>query len=87
MTNRSDLPPVSVGAVLDLSDADYRYGVGRLRLRVTSVPERQQTFGGEWMCLHGVEIDWRNADVGPRRVYVCVAALRRLLPTTGGRSS
>jgi hypothetical protein len=84
MTHRSGLPPIPVGVMLAVSEPDYRYGLGLLRLRVTSVPEGQETFGGEWMCLHGMEIDWRGVEMGSRRVLVRIVVVRQHVAAVGG---
>jgi hypothetical protein len=84
MTHRSQLPPIQVGAVLQLAEPDYRYGVRALKLRVTDVPEHHETLGGEWMCVHGMEIDWRGLEIQPRRVMVRVAVVQRHVAATGG---
>jgi hypothetical protein len=79
MTDRSELPPIEVGAVLELQETDYIFGAGPLKLRVTHIPDEHETLGGGWMCLHGREIDWRGVEIQSRKVMVRVPVIERHL--------
>jgi hypothetical protein len=62
--------------VVGLAERDYKYGRGRLVLRVTHLHlESGAWFDGEWMWLDGVEVRWDGTDGPPRRVLVRVRAL------------
>jgi hypothetical protein len=50
--------PVAVGELVRLREADYRYGVGDLVLRVTSGPTDPVDPG--WMDITGAEIAWND---------------------------
>jgi hypothetical protein len=76
MTDRTDVPPIHEGTVLRLEEPEYRYGVGRLTLRVVEMPDDDDT-RPDCVCLSGVRIDWRGVEVGPCRIYVSVDAVRR----------
>ena len=70
------VPPVKVGDVLVIDEADYCYGIGPLRLRVTAIgAPRGQVQGLEWLGVVGVEIRWNGAEGGHRSVLVRTAAL------------
>jgi hypothetical protein len=79
MTDRSELPPIEVGAVLELQETDYIFGAGPLKLRVMHIPDEHETLGGGWMCLHGREIDWRGVEIQSRKVMVRVPVIERHL--------
>ncbi|MEV6930880.1 hypothetical protein AB0M46_41200 [Dactylosporangium sp. NPDC051485] len=66
------------GTVLHLADADYRYGAGRLVLRVERVDvEDPVTVDGEvWYMVHGVQLGGHGAERGARSALV----RDRLLP-------
>ncbi|WP_433221316.1 hypothetical protein ACQP00_20305 [Dactylosporangium sp. CS-047395] len=66
--------PVRVGDVLFLRDADYRYGAGDLRLRVTVAPVESPEPG--LMVVTGVPVRPRGRDGVERRVYVVAEVLQ-----------
>jgi len=68
-------PPVNIGAFIERAEADCRYGLGRLRLRVTGVNEVTLLPEGPWIRLVRVEIRWTGSDGAERSVFVRVAAL------------
>jgi hypothetical protein len=70
---------LKTGDVLDLSDEDYKYGTGRLILRVTRISGRTTAADGEWVDLEGSELRSDGTPLGPllRHALVRVAALRR----------
>ena len=59
-------------AVPVLDEADYQYGVGRLRIRVEQVDRANAvSYDGEsWFRVSGVQIGGNGADIGPRQVLV-----------------
>jgi hypothetical protein len=65
--------PIRAGDVVHLAEPDYRFGRGRLTLRVTGPP--LSTPEPEWVELHGIEVAWNGREVGERVVQVRVAAL------------
>ena len=66
--------------VLVLSEADYRYGAGPLRIRVERIDRANPArYDGEvWYPIEGVQITGDGADV--RRREVLVRATRLLFP-------
>ncbi|TDC41434.1 hypothetical protein [Micromonospora sp. KC213] len=86
MTRREPVPLVAVGDLVEIGEADYCYGTGTLRLRITERPAGLDRPGLEWVELTGVELwpDGRAARGGePRTALVRVAALRAR--PSGGR--
>jgi hypothetical protein len=69
---------IKIGDVIDVAERDYRYGTGRLILRVTTIGSRQSTADGDWVDLDGLELrpDGTQLGVQPRHAAVRVAALR-----------
>ncbi len=58
-----------------LEEADYRYGIGSLKLRVVEVATLHAR--AEWVGVRGVEIRWNGSEGAAREVLVRVAALPR----------
>jgi len=58
--------------VLVLLEADYRYGLGTLTLRVERVDRtRPDTYdGATWYRVEGVQVGGNGADIGSREVLV-----------------
>ncbi|MEU5939261.1 hypothetical protein ABZ807_08710 [Micromonospora sp. NPDC047548] len=86
MTRPERASLVSVGQVVPIGEADYCYGTGPLRLRITEAPAGVDHPGLEWIELTGVEIRPDGSEARgsqPRTALVRVAALRS--PTRGGR--
>jgi hypothetical protein len=69
---------LKLGDVIDVNDRDYKYGTGRLILRVTTIGDRQRAADGEWVDLDGLELrpDGTQLGVQPRHAVIRVAALR-----------
>lgn len=68
------------GVVLVLREADYCYGDGELRLRLTSVGEdliRVPML--EWVYVAGTRLDWDGGDAGSCEVLARVSALSAAL--------
>lgn len=67
-----------IGDIVDVEDKDYKYGTGRLILRVTTIGDRQSTADGDWVDLDGLELrpDGTQFGVQPRHASVRLAALR-----------
>ena len=78
MVTFSGMITLRTGDVLDLSDQDYKYGAGRLILRVTRIVNRTTTADGEWIDLDGLELRPDGTPLGPlvRHAAVRVDALR-----------
>lgn len=68
-----------IGDVLNLSDRDYKYGTGRLILRITKIGGWTATADGEWLDLDGLELrsDGTQLSPLPRHAAVRVNALRQ----------
>ena len=74
------MPRVSAGDILMIEEADYCYGTGPLRLRVTAIgTPRGQVQGLEWLGVTGVEIRWNGTDGPQRSVLVRTTALAEAL--------
>ena len=58
--------------VLVLDEADYQYGVGRLRIRVEHVDRANPvSYDGEpWFRVTVVQIGGNGAEAGPRQILV-----------------
>ncbi|MEH1016055.1 hypothetical protein V6U90_23460 [Micromonospora sp. CPCC 206060] len=73
----SAAPLVTIGEVVTVAEADYCYGRGTLRLRITEEPVGHPAL--EWIELTGLE-QWsyggRWHDGRPRTALVRIAALR-----------
>ncbi|WP_125805208.1 hypothetical protein [Actinoplanes sp. ATCC 53533] len=69
---------LKLGDVIDVEDRDYKYGTGRLILRVTTIGSRQRRADGDWVDLDGLELrpDGTQLDVHPRHAAVRATALR-----------
>ncbi|MEH0981186.1 hypothetical protein [Micromonospora sp. CPCC 205556] len=79
MTRPEPTPLLVVGDLVTISEADYCYGTGPLRLRITAEAAGTSHPGLEWVELTGVEIrpDGSEARGGQlRTALVRVAALR-----------
>jgi hypothetical protein len=63
--------------IATFGESDYRYGVGRLTLRIEYVDRRRPiAIDGELWCLvRGVQIGYDGAERGPREVLVRLARL------------
>lgn len=66
--------PVQVGELLYVFENDYRYGRGRLWLRVTAIIDG--TSDPEWVHLKGIELAWTGARLGERDAWVRLTALK-----------
>jgi hypothetical protein len=69
-----------VGAVLDLAEADYLYGLGQLALKVEMIGASVDAFPQlEWVTLVGRELYRDGAEGQRREVTVRVAAIKTAL--------
>lgn len=68
---------LNVGDVIEVDDNDYKYGTGRLIMRVTTIGSRQRTPDGDWVDLDGLELRPDGTQLGaqPRHAVVRVNAL------------
>ncbi|PWR14578.1 hypothetical protein DKT69_15735 [Micromonospora sicca] len=67
---------VAPGDLVQLSEPDYQYGTGPLRLRITRVRFDLSTwYDGRWVWLEGIEIRVDDQDGRLRQVLVRVSAL------------
>lgn len=57
------------GAVLELSEEQYKFGTGQLTLRVDSLIGRLRLADGHWMHLRGTAL-WDGKPAEQRTVYV-----------------
>ncbi|WFE19301.1 hypothetical protein O7621_15170 [Solwaraspora sp. WMMD937] len=74
--SNSDLP-VEVGDVIKMSETDYRYGIGALRLRVQHVGDVSIEDGIRWVQLIGAQINFDGRDGVTRHVQARLVALLR----------
>ena len=80
MNDGRPVPVVNKGDILVIEEADYCYGIGPLRIRVTAIgAPRGQVRGPEWLGVVGVEIRWNGAEGAHRSVLVRTAALAEAL--------
>lgn len=71
-------PLVIVGDIVVVPEADYHYGLGPLRLRVTEEPRNADRPGAEWIELTGREVWYDQGEMRdgrPRTALVRVSAL------------
>lgn len=64
-----------VGRTLKLGEDDYRFGLGVLVLRVTSIIHLRQLSDGLWLYLRGTAVRPDGRDGQQRQVLVRLAAL------------
>ena len=79
MCGLSDIGVESMGRVLVLSEADYLYGVGQLRLRVDRIDYRHPVLdGGErWYTVEGFQVSAAGVELQARCVLVRGGRLHR----------
>jgi hypothetical protein len=68
---------IAIGDVIEVAEADYMYGVGRLVLRVAEVDERQAVAGETWVCLRGDSLRADGSREGERFALVRVRGVRK----------
>jgi hypothetical protein len=68
---------LKIGDVIAIEERDYKYGSGRLILRVTTIGGRQSTADGDWIELDGLALgpDGTQLEAQPRHASVRVTAL------------
>ena len=72
---------VQVGDLVEIPEADYCYGLGVLKMRVTAMTVTPQEVARlEWVRLIGVPIYGHGQEGAEREALVRVAALRRHPP-------
>jgi hypothetical protein len=78
---------LKVGDVIEVNEPDYKYGTGKLILRVTRLGRRMRESDGEWLDLEGMPLrpDGTQLAHQPRPVLVRVNAVR-VRPSPGARS-
>jgi hypothetical protein len=76
-----------VGAVLELADDDYRYGTGRLAIRLTevTVDPRLLPATEEWVEVQGIAMYPAAEAAQPRYVAIRVSAIPGALRKPGWR--
>lgn len=67
--------PIKVGDLVTLAEPDYCYGMGKLVLRITELPERLAD--PEWVDIRGIEIAWNGDRRKERQVRARISALRK----------
>ena len=55
--NEPRVPPLAASTVIAVEEPNYRYGTGRLLLRITSLGARHREHDGLWLQLRGHEVD------------------------------
>jgi len=68
----------TIGDVIAMDERDYKYGTGRLILRVTQIGGRTHAADGEWLEVDGLELRPDGTQIGkqPRHAAVRVDAVR-----------
>ena len=70
---------LKIGDVIEVADdRDYRFGIGPLFMRVTTLGEPKRGAEGEWLDLEGLELrrDGSQISQRPRSVSVRVPGVR-----------
>ena len=67
--------PPAVGDLLMLTEAEYKFGTGTLRLRVIKVSDRQPEPG--WIPITGIEIRWDGSRGDRRQVSINANVVER----------
>lgn len=65
------------GEVLTIHEDNYRYGTGKLVMRVVRTGAVVWLDDGEWLTVVGVQIAWNGADVKELEVLVRLSSLVR----------
>ncbi|MEV8503337.1 hypothetical protein AB0368_00745 [Actinoplanes sp. NPDC051475] len=74
-------PLVQIGDLVEIPEADYCYGLGVLRMRITAMNVTPQDVSRlEWVRLVGVPIFSHDQEGPEREALVRVAALRQHPP-------
>jgi len=74
-------PLVQVGDLIEIPEADYCYGVGVLKMRVTAMTVApHEVFRLEWVRLMGVPVYSHDQEGPEREPLVRVSALRQHPP-------
>ncbi|WP_067509445.1 hypothetical protein [Actinoplanes sp. TFC3] len=74
-------PLVQVGDLIEIPEADYCYGLGVLKMRVTAMTITPQEVSRlEWVRLIGVPIYMHGQEGPEREALISVAALRQHPP-------
>jgi hypothetical protein len=68
---------IEAGTVLEVAEADFLYGEGRLRIRVDEPVQLHPS--QEWATVIGTRVWSTGREVGKLRVLVRVAAIREAL--------
>ncbi len=53
---------LKIGQRIDVAENDYKFGVGRLRLRVTELLGELRLDGAVWARVRGFEICWNGTE-------------------------
>jgi hypothetical protein len=69
---------LKLGDVIEVDDRNYRFGIGPLILRVTTLGQRKRAADGEWLDLEGLELrrDGSQISEQPRPVSVRLPGVR-----------
>lgn len=78
---------LQVGDVIQVDEQDYKYGTGRLVLRITRLGERVRMADGEWLNVEGLTLrpDGTPIEQRPREALVRVAAVKLPPPSEAPR--
>ncbi|HLL68040.1 MAG TPA: hypothetical protein VK453_20335 [Micromonosporaceae bacterium] len=69
--------PIKPGDVVVLAVADYRYGTGRLYLRVNEIVEPVSFSDGDYLFVRGVDLYQDGTDRCQRSAYLRLSALSK----------
>ena len=76
--------PVTDGEIVTVGEADYCYGVGPLRLRITEPPVDLDRPGPEWVELTGREIRYDRGEPVDGRLRTALVRVTALRAHAGG---
>jgi len=61
-----------VGDVIEVAERDYKYGTGRLMLRVSAIGETRRLADGTWLDVEGLELRPDGTQVSHRTRWAAV---------------
>lgn len=69
---------LNVGDIIEVAEQDYKFGTGRLILKITRLVGRHREADGEWLDLEGLELRTDGTPISrqPRLAAVRMSAAR-----------
>jgi hypothetical protein len=65
-----EIAGLKAGTLIMVAEADYKYGIGPLKLRVERVLNVQRLRDGPWAYIRATEIRWNGTEFPGREVLV-----------------